>query len=116
MHNLAFVGSDGKINYKFAKEFVPGDQLVGFPVQGLRVTEQKEVVRRKGLYSPYTAFRNYFVYEDGFNPLSRSESEPIMALAHSLSQVVNPEGKRTLTKVLLWTTNLFSGAYQPEKD
>lgn len=68
MHNLGFFGNNGKIDYKFAKDFKAGDKLVGFPEKGLSVTQIVNPIRRKGLYSPYTEFRNYFVYEDGFDP------------------------------------------------
>jgi hypothetical protein len=30
-HNIAFVNSDGKISFKFAKDLKKGDVLVGFP-------------------------------------------------------------------------------------
>lgn len=62
MHNLAFVRKNGKIDYKFARDFKAGDELVGFPQGKMGVTEVINPVRRRGLYSPYTSFRNYFVY------------------------------------------------------
>jgi hypothetical protein len=36
-----------------------------------------------------------------------------MILAHSLSQVENPETKSSLTDFLMWGTNLFGNKYQP---
>ena len=33
LHNLAFLGEDGKIGYKFANKFSAGDKLVAFPSQ-----------------------------------------------------------------------------------
>lgn len=41
-------------------------------------------VQEKGLYSPFTQFKNYFVYEKGFSKENRKGS---MILAHALSQV-----------------------------
>lgn len=62
MHNLAFFGRNSQISFKFAKDFKVGDELVGFPEKNLRVTNIVNPIRRKGLFSPYTSFRNYFVY------------------------------------------------------
>lgn len=112
MHNLASFGKNGQIGYKFAKDFKVGDELVGFPENNLRVTNVVNPVRRKGLFSPYTSYRNYFVYEDGFNP-NRTQREPGMILAHSLSQVANPEAKRTVTKLVLWALSYFDANLQP---
>ena len=78
------------------------------------MTHIEGVVRKKGLFSPYTNYRNYFVYEQGFTPLGGNEGEPRMILAHALSQVSNPESKSILTRLMMWATNLYSGKYQPE--
>lgn len=37
-----------------------------------------------------------------------------MILAHVMSQLDNPSKKNTLTHLLMWGTNLFSHAYQPD--
>jgi hypothetical protein len=86
MHNIAFVNQEGKIDYKFANQFAIGDKLVSFPIRDLSVQEIEAGVKKKGLFSPYTNFNNYFILEDHFDYL-QSNKEPQLFLVHVLSQV-----------------------------
>ena len=85
LQNFAFVRNN-KIDYKFARDLTEGEQLVSFPERGARVTGRESGVRRKGLFAPFTAFHNYFVFEAG----TVEGSEARMVLVHALSQVDQP--------------------------
>ena len=61
--------------------------MISFPDEGVKVTKVEKGIRKQGLFSPYTEFRNYFVFQSGFLPSVETEKEPLMILVNSLSQV-----------------------------
>jgi hypothetical protein len=88
-HNIAFANSDGKVDFKFAKDLREGDELIGLPSSAPVVDSVQPEGERRGLYSPFTEVGNYYVFNSAFRGEGDAKAEP-MILAHVLSQVSNP--------------------------
>lgn len=79
----------GKIDFKFAKDFTEGDELVGFPENDPYVATIATQIEKTGQYTPYTDVGNYYIFDSNFTGGEASSNEP-MILAHVLSHVRNP--------------------------
>ncbi len=68
-HNIAYIDSkEEKISFKFANNLTKGDTLVSFPEKGQKVKRIIKNQERKGLFSPYTKYNNYFIYHEHYEP------------------------------------------------
>lgn len=90
LHNIAYLNSEGKIDFKFERDLSPGDQLVGYPHENPIVSSTAAHEERKGLYTPFTDIGNYYIFHDLFDPTKFDEKVDPMILVHVLSHVKNP--------------------------
>ena len=85
-HNIGFI-KDGKLDFKFTEDLSSGDKLMGFG-KNLTVSTADDVRIRKGLYSPMTELKNFYIFPQDVAE-GQLKSTP-MILVHCLSQIDGP--------------------------
>ena len=85
-HNIGFI-NNGKIDFKFAESLNPGDKLMGLG-KNLTVSSADKIRIRKGLYSPMTEAKNFYIFPQEVEE-SQLKATP-MILVHCLPQVNSP--------------------------
>jgi hypothetical protein len=103
-HNIAF-NQNGTIDFKEADQLLPGDELISVGGQSYIVESADGLAYDQGLYSPFTAAGNFYIYP--YQSVEGNDLSQSLILVHCLAQIDKPKKQEHWIYTVIHMADMF---------